>query len=90
MREFLIKVRKNIQNALKVQVATVHRSMQNPLINTIHQSIGVVMDTFLELFAEEIRFSANEILKDMLNTKRRPARTTHCRSKCIGAFQISK
>ena len=90
MREFLIKVRKNIQNALKVQIATVHRSMQNPLINTIHQSIGVVMDTFLELVAEEIRFSANEILKDMRNTKRRPACTTHCRSKFIGAFQISK
>ena len=54
MSEFLIKVRKNIQNALKVQVATMHRSMQNPLIHSIHQSIGVVMDKFLELVAEEL------------------------------------
>ena len=76
MNEFLIKVRKNIQNALKV-VATMHRSMQNPLIHSIHQSIGVVMDKFLELVAEEIEFSANEILKDMQNKKRRPARPTH-------------
>ena len=59
MNEFLIKVRKNIQNAPKVQVATRHRSMQNPLI---HQSIGVVMDKFLELVAAEIEFSTNEIL----------------------------
>ena len=85
MREFLIKVQKNIQNALKVQVATVQRSMQDHLIHSIHQSIGVVMDKFLELVAEEIEFSANEILKDMQNKKRRPARPTHyphemCRS----------
>ena len=78
MREFLIKVQKNIQNALKVQVATVQRSMQDHLIHSIHQSIGVVMDKFLELVAEEIEFSANEILKDMQNKKRRPARPTHC------------
>ena len=77
MREFLIKVQKNIQNALKVQVATVQRSMQDHLIHSIHQSIGVVMDKFLELVAEEIEFSANEILKDMQNKKRRPARPTH-------------
>ena len=69
MNEFLIKVRKNIQNALKVQIATMHRSMQNPLIHSIHQSIGVVMDKFLELVAEEIKFSANEILKDIKSLK---------------------
>ena len=69
MDEFLIKVRKNIQNALKVQIATMHRSMQNPLIHSIHQSIGVVMDKFLELVAEEIKFSANEILKDIKSLK---------------------
>ena len=48
MSESLIMVRKKIQNALKVRVATTHRSMQNPLIHSIHQSIGVVMDSFLE------------------------------------------
>ena len=65
MSGFIVKVRKNIQNALKVQVATMHRSMQNPLIHSIHESIGVIMNKFLELVAEEIKFSANEILKDM-------------------------
>ena len=74
MREFLIKFRRNIQSALKVQVATVHRSMQNSLIHSIHQSIGVVMNTFLELVVEEMKFSVNEIRKDMRNTKRRSAR----------------
>ena len=54
MSDFLIKVKKkNIQNALKVQVATTHRSMQNFLIHSIHQSMGVVMETFLELVAQE-------------------------------------
>ena len=42
-----------------------HRSMQNPLIHSIYQSIGVVMDKSLELVTGEIEFSANEILKDM-------------------------
>ena len=65
MSGFIVKVRKNIQNALKVQVATMHRSMQNPWIHSIHESIGVIMNKFLELVAEEIKFSANEILKDM-------------------------
>ena len=65
MSGFIVKVRKNIQNALKVQVATMHRSMQNPLIHSIHESIGVIMNKILELVAEEIKFSANEILKDM-------------------------
>ena len=69
MNEFLIKVRKNIQNALRVQVATMHRNMQNPLMHSTHQSIGVVMDNFLELVAEEIKFSANEILKDIKSLK---------------------
>ena len=54
-----------------------HRSMPNPLINSIHQSIGVAMDKFLELVAKEIEFSTNEILKDMQNKKRRPTRPTH-------------
>ena len=43
------------------------------------------MDKSLELVTGEIEFSANEILKDMQNKKRRPARPTHyphemCRS----------
>ena len=46
-----------------------HRSMQNPLIHSIHQSIGVIMKKFLKLVAEEIKFSANEVLKDMQNKK---------------------
>ena len=62
MSEFLIKVRKNIQNSLKVQVATMHRSTQNPLIHSIHQSTGVMLDKFLELVSEEIEFNALEIL----------------------------
>ena len=78
MWEFLIKVQKNIQNDLKIQVATVQRSMQNHLIHSILQSIGVVMDKFLELIAEKIKFSGNEILKDMQNQKRPPAHPTHC------------
>ena len=52
-----------------------HRNMQNPLMHSTHQSIGVVMDNFLELVAEEIEFSANGTLKYMENSKRRPART---------------
>ena len=55
MSEFLIKVRENIRNALKVQVTTMYRSMQNPLIHSIHKSIGVVMDKVLELVADEIK-----------------------------------
>ena len=78
MNEVLIKVQINVQNTLQVQVATMHRNMQNPLTHSIHQSIGMVMDKFLELVAEEIEFSANEILKDTQNKKRRPARPTHC------------
>ena len=62
MSEFLIKVRKNIQNSLKVQVATMHRSIENPLIHSIHQSTGVMLDKFLELVSEEIEFNALEIL----------------------------
>ena len=53
-----------------------HRSIQNLLILSIHQSIGVVMNKFLELVAKEIEFIANEILKDMQNNKRGPARPT--------------
>ena len=44
------------------------------------------MDKFLELVAEEIEFSANEILKDMQNKKRRPARPTHCPLKMYWSF----
>ena len=77
MSEFLIKVRKNIQNALKVQVATMHRSMQNPLIHSIHQSIGVVMDKFLELGGkQEKKTSSSHPL---------PTRNVY-----IGAFRIRK
>ena len=36
------------------------------------------MDKFLELVAEEIEFSADEILKDIQNEKKGPARPTHC------------
>ena len=86
MREFLIKVRKNIQNAPKVQVPTVHRSMQNALIYPMHQSMGVVMDKFLEFIAEKIEFSANEILKDLRNKKRRSARSTHCPFEMYWSF----
>ena len=60
--------------------------MENPLIHSIHKSRGVVMDTFLELIAEEIEFSANEILKDMQNKKRRPARPTHCPLEMCWSF----
>ena len=86
MSESLVKVRKNIQNTLKGWVAKMHRIMQNSLIHSIHQSIGVVMDKFLELVAEEIEFSANEILKDMQNKKRRPARPTHCPLEMCWSF----
>ena len=77
MREFLIKVQKNIQNALKIQVAKVQRSIQNHC---------VVMEKFLELIAEEIKFSGNEILKDMQNQKRRPAHSTNCPLEMYWSF----
>ena len=86
MSESLIKIRKSIQNALNVRVATMHRGMQNPLIHSIHQSIGVAMEKFLELVAEEIEFSANKILKDMQNKKRRPACPTHYPLKMCWSF----
>ena len=63
-----------------------HRSMQNPLIHSIHQSIVVVMDKSLELVTGEIEFSANEILKDMQNKKRRPACPTHCPLEMCWSF----
>ena len=44
------------------------------------------MEKFLELVAEEIEFSANEILKDMQNKKRRPARPTHCPLEMCWSF----
>ena len=44
------------------------------------------MDKFLELVAEEIEFSANEILKDMSNKKRRPAGPTHCPLEMCWSF----
>ena len=91
MSEFLIKVRKNIQNALKVQVATMHRSMQNPLIHSIHQSIGVVMDKISELVAEEIKLSANKISLEVCKTRKEDQLVPPtARSKCFGAFQIMK
>ena len=60
--------------------------MQNPLIHFIHQSIGEVMDKFLELVAEEVKFSANEILKDKQNKKRRPACPIHCPLEICWSF----
>ena len=49
------------------------------------------MVKLLELVAQEIEFSANETLKDMLNKKRRPASPTPtASSKCIEAFQVWK
>ena len=60
--------------------------MQNPLVHSIHQSIGVVMDKFLELVTEEIEFSANEILKDMQNKKRSSARPTHSLREMCWSF----
>ena len=86
MNEFLINVRKNIQNAFKVQVATMHRRMQNSLIYSIHQSIGVVINKFLELVAVEIEFSADGILKGIENSKRRPARPTDCPHETYWSF----
>ena len=44
------------------------------------------MDKFLELAAEEIKFSASEILKDMQNKKRRPVRPTHCTLEMYWSF----
>ena len=44
------------------------------------------MDKFLELVAEEIKFSANEILRDMQNKKRRPARLSHCSLEMFWSF----
>ena len=44
------------------------------------------MDKSLELVAEEIKFSANEILKDMQNKKRRTARPTQCLLEMYWSF----
>ena len=44
------------------------------------------MDKFLELVAEAIKFSANEILKDIQNKKRRPVLPTHCLLEMYGSF----
>ena len=44
------------------------------------------MDKFLELVAEEIKFSANEILKDKQNKKRRPACPIHCPLEICWSF----
>ena len=90
MSEFLIKVRKNIQNALKVQVATMHRSMQNPLIHSIHQSIGVVMDNFLKLVAEESNSVQMKSLKICKARKEDQLIPSTAHSECVGAFQIRK
>ena len=67
-----------------------HRSMPSPLINSIHQSIGVAMDKFLELVAKEIEFSTNEILKICKTRKEDQLIPPIAHSKCIGAFQIRK
>ena len=90
MSEFLIKVRKNIQNALKVQVGTMHRSMQSPLIHSIYQSIGVVMDRFLELVAEESNSVQMKSLKICKAKKEDQLVPPTAHSECVGAFQIRK
>ena len=90
MSEFLIKVRKNIQNALKVQVATMHRSMQNPLSHSIHQSIGVVMDKFFELVAEESKSVQMKSFKICKTRKKDQFVPPTAHSECVRAFQIRK
>ena len=90
MSEFLIKVRKNIQNALKVQVGTMHRSMESPLIHSIHQSIVVVMDKFLELVAEESNSVQMKSLKICKAKKEDQLVPPIAHSECVGAFQIRK
>ena len=86
MSEVLIKVRKNIQNVL--QVATMHRSMQNPLIHSMHQSIGVVMGTFLEMIAEELNAVQIKSLKICKARKEDQLVPPTAHSECVGAFQI--
>ena len=88
MSEFLLKVRKNIQNALKVQIATMHRNVQNPLIHAIHQSIGVVMNNFLELVAEESNSVQMKSLKICKARKEDQLIPSTAHSECVGAFQI--
>ena len=90
MSKFIVKVRKNIQNALKVQVATMHRSIQNPLIHSIHQSIGVIMNKLLKLVAEESNSVQMKSLKIFKTRKEDQLVPRTARSKCIGAFQIRK
>ena len=90
MTEFLINFRKNIQNALKIQVAKMHRSMQNPLIHSIHQRIGVVMETFLELVAEESNSVQIKSLKICKARKQDQLFRPTAHSECLGAFQIRK
>ena len=90
MSKFIVKVRKNIQNALKVQVATMHRSIQNPLIHSIHQSIGVIMNKLLKLVAEESNSVQMKSLKIFKTRKEDQLVPPTARSKCIGAFQIRK
>ena len=60
--------------------------MQNLLIHSIHQSVGMVMYTFLEMVAEETKLSPNEILKDMQNIKRRQAHPIHCLLEMYWSF----
>ena len=88
MSESLIKVRKNIQNALKAQVVTMHSSIQNPLIHSIHQSIGVVIDKFLQLVrllkkSNLVQMKSLKICKTRKEDQLVPP-TTH--TKCVGAF----
>ena len=64
--------------------------MQNPLIHSINQSIGVVMDKFLELVAQEIEFSANKILKECKTRKEDQLVPPTAHSEGVGAFQIRK
>ena len=90
MSKFIFKVRKNVQNALKVQVAKMHRGVQNPLIHSIHQSIGVIMNKLLKLVAEESNSVQMKSLKICKTRKEDQLVPPTARSKCIGAFQIRK
>ena len=47
------------------------------------------MEKFLELVAEETKFSANEILKDTWEKKKRPARPNHCQLTAQNVLELS-
>ena len=77
---------RDVCKSLKFGGQNLESLLTNPLILSIHQSKGVVMNNFLELVAEEIEFSANKILKDVQNKKRRPAHPTLCPLEMCWSF----